>query len=146
MAFLFEYGRLSFEEVRDFLYETDREFPTPLSLNTDVVAYAKKLSDYADFSICRDDGTVIGMISCYTNNPPTGFISNVCVKTAYQGKKIFSRMYEVLLNEISTKGITILRLDVEEKNTRGIAIYNQYGFIRCKKQDIHGKIRLEKTL
>lgn len=128
MPLRFSYGKLSFEEVREFLLETDNEFPTPLSAHVDIDAYAKKLSDFSDFSICRDGENIIGMISCYTNRPPIGYISNVCIKSSYQGQGFFSVLFHRLIDVVKEKGIDLLRLEVDDKNTKAKDIYCHCGF------------------
>ena len=128
MPFQFSYGKLSFEEVRTFLLETDGEFPTPLSAHVDIDAYAKKLSDFSDFAICRDGKTLVGMISCYTNRPPMGYISNACVKRTYQGQKVFSRMFLLLMDKLKEQDISCLLLEVDVNNVGARRVYERYGF------------------
>lgn len=110
------FGKLSVSKVLDFLIQTDCEFPYPLSSRVNINKYAIKLSDFSHFSYCMDDGIIVGMISCYINNPPMGFISNVCVKSKYQGLGIFSKMLEVLIQSVQDFGICYLRLEVDNNN------------------------------
>lgn len=129
MPLKFSYGKLTFEEVREFLLETDKEFPTPLSTHVDIDVYAKKLSDFSDFSICRDGDDIVGMISCYTNRPPIGYISNVCIKSSYQGQRIFSVLFHKLVDQVKEHGITLIRLEVDKNNTKAKDVYLHCGFI-----------------
>lgn len=128
MSLLFSYGKLTFEEVRQFLQETDNEFPTPLSARVDIDAYAKKLSEFSDFSICRDGESIVGMISCYTNRPPIGYISNVCIMSAYQGLRVFSELFHRLVDKVKGNGIKIIRLEVDSNNTKAKDVYIHCGF------------------
>lgn len=128
MSLLFTYGTLPFEEVRTFLLETDNEFPTPLSASVDINSYAKKLSEFSDFSICRDEDGIIGMISCYTNNPPAGYISNVCIKKEFQGRGVLSILFSLLVINGKRKGIKTVQLEVEESNTSALNVYLHLGF------------------
>lgn len=128
MPLKFSYGKLTFEEVQKFLWETDHEFPIPLSSRVDIDTYAKKLSDFSDFSICRDGECIVGMISCYTNRPPMGYISNVCIKSSYQGQRIFSVLLHKLVDQVKENGIKIIRLEVDKNNTKAINIYLHCGF------------------
>lgn len=128
MPLLYTYGPLPFEEVRTFLLETNDEFLTPLSAHVDIDAYAKKLSDFSDFAICRDGESIIGMISCYTNRPPVGYISNVCVKRQYQGQRVFSRLFHLLIAHLKERDINCLRLEVNVENDDARRIYEHYGF------------------
>lgn len=143
MALEFLYGRLSFEEVMNFLQETDFEYPIPLSTRVNIEDYAKKLSDLSDFSICKDGNVIVGMISCYTNQPPLGYISNVCIKKDYQGKKLFSVLFQLLLNNIKDKGIHILRLMVDFNNLNAQTIYLHFGFLPVEKNSYSRKLLME---
>lgn len=128
MPLKFSYGKLTFEEVREFLLETDKEFPTPLSAHVDIDSYAQKLSEFSDFAICRNEDEIIGMISCYTNRPPIGYISNVCIKRQYQAQKIFSRIFHQLRINAKTQGILRFQLEVDENNNNARRIYEHFGF------------------
>lgn len=119
---------LSFLEVYSFLLETDAEFLSPLSRRVDIGAYAKKLSDFSDFSLCYDGDQLVGMISCYTNQPPVGYISNVCVKKQYQGRGVFSAMFRKLLENLRLRGISMLMLEVDAQNEKAKSIYEHFGF------------------
>ena len=128
MPLVFSYGKLTFEEVRSFLLVTDNEFPTPLSARVDIDAYAKKLSEFSEFSICRDGEDIIGMISCYTNRPPIGYISNACIKRMYQAQKVFSRLFRQLKAYSRIQGILRFQLEVDANNDKARRIYEHYGF------------------
>ncbi len=146
MPLKFSYGKLTFEEVREFLLETDKEFPTPLSTHVDIDVYAKKLSDFSDFSICRDGDDIVGMISCYTNQPPIGYISNVCIKKRYQGKSIFSSMFSLLTVHMKEKEIDVLRLEVDSLNEKAKSIYFRQGFRILDVRSDTNKLFLELTI
>lgn len=143
MPLLYTYGRLSFDEVRAFLLETDNEFPTPLSTSVNIDAYAKKLSDFSDFALCRDGQTIIGMISCYTNRPPMGYISNVCVKKGYQRKGVFRRLFGLLTERIADKEIKTLRLEVDNDNPIALKAYLDSGFLVKEIREGSPKVLME---
>ena len=145
MPFRFSYGNLSFEEVRTFLLETDDEFPTPLSAHVDIDSYAKKLSAFSDFAVCMDGENIVGMISCYTNQPPLGYISNVCVKKPFQGQKVFSRLFHLLLTNLKDKGIRSLRLEVDLENENAHSTYESYGFRDLEFNPVSHKCLMELT-
>ena len=143
MPLRFSYGKLSFEDVRTFLLETDNEFLTPLSMHINIDAYARKLSDFSEFSICRYSDSIVGMISCYTNRPPLGYISNVCVKRQYQGKKIFSRLFHHLLTGLKDRGISFLQLEVNLNNNHARHVYEHFGFYEKEIRPSSGKVLME---
>lgn len=128
MSLRFSYGKLSFEQVRRFLMETDKEFPTPLSAHIDIDVYAKKLSEFSDFAVCWDGDDVIGMISCYMNRPPIGYMSNACIKKQYQAQKVFSKLFHQLLINAKERGVLRFQLEVDAINYNARRIYEHYGF------------------
>lgn len=128
MSLSYTYGRLPFEKVRTFLQETDNEFPTPLSVRVDIDAYAKKLSEFSEFSLCRDGESIVGMISCYTNRPPLGYMTHACVKKQYQARKVFSKLFQQLRDNAKERGILRFQLEVDADNSHARRIYEHYGF------------------
>lgn len=127
----FCFGNLGFEQVLVFLRETDNEFKHPLSEKVDLEDYARKLSQYSSFSYCIDQNEMIGMISCYTNRPPEGYISNVCVKSKFQGRGVFGNLLKRLLKEVVALGIDVIRLEVDEDNVTAQSVYLKNGFVFC---------------
>lgn len=143
MDFRYTFSTLSFEEVRRFLLETDKEFPTPLSESVDINDYARKLSTYSDFSLCYYGDELIGMISCYTNRPPMGYISNVCVKKDYQGRGVFQGMFVCLLDKVKHKKISVIRAEVDIFNYSAINTYLKRGFILVEARAESRKLLIE---
>lgn len=138
MKYLF--SKLSFEQVYKFLCETDKVFATPLSSKVNIDDYAKKLSDFSHFVYCtNDDDHIIGMISCYINNPPVGYISNVCVKSEYQNKGVFSLMFSTLVDSLKKLQINILKLEVDDNNSIAQDVYSRKGFVVSSKASDHSK-------
>ena len=127
----FRFGKLGFGQVLLFLLETDKEFQHPLSEKVNLEEYACKLSQYSCFSYCIEQGEMIGMISCYTNRPPEGYISNVCVKSKYRGQGVFGNMLERLLKEVAVVGVDKIRLEVDEDNVNAQKVYMKKGFVFC---------------
>ena len=128
MSLSYTYGKLPLEEVRTFLLETDNEFPTPLSVRVDIDAYAKKLSEFSEFSLCWDGESIVGMISCYTNRPPLGYMTHVCVKKQYQAQKVFSKLFQQLRDNAKERGILSFQMEVDVANSNARHIYEHYGF------------------
>lgn len=146
MALRYSCGKLSFQEVRTFLLETDKEFPTPLSSRVDIDVYARKLSEFSDFSLCWDGNSIVGMISCYMNRPPLGYISNACVKKQYQANKVFSKLFHQLLTQAKERGILRFQLEVDAENDNARRVYEHYGFREVEISPDSGKQRMELVL
>ena len=62
----------SLEEIRDFFYQTDSVFDIPISQRVNIDDYTLKLFNYSSFYVCYNDEEIVGMISCYINQPPIG--------------------------------------------------------------------------
>jgi len=135
----YTFSRLSFEQVYQFLLETDKEFATPLSSKVNIEEYAKKLSDFSHFAYCIDENKIIGMISCYINNPPLGYISNVCVKSSYQKQGVFNTMFLTLIDSLKSLGIKMLRLEVDNNNAKAQNVYLRKGFAFSAQASEHSK-------
>ncbi len=146
MSFSFTYGTLTHDEVLSFLQDTDADHIVPLSMRVDIDAYAKKLSDYSDFALVWSGKKMVGMISCYTNRPPVGYISNVCIKKEYQGKGLFSKLFHLLTEKVIEKGIDTLRLEVDHGNKKAFNVYSHIGFYRMERDRSKGKQLLEMKL
>ena len=122
------FGRLSYEEVYEFLKATDKEFDVPLSEKVNLSDYASKLSKLSSFSYCIDNGHIVAMISCYVNCPPVGYISNVCIMNQYQGCGLFTKLLSKLKIESRQLGITYFRLEVNIDNINARHVYEHVGF------------------
>ncbi len=143
----YSFSTLPFQEVQSFLLETDTTFPTPLSQSVNIDAYAEKLSKWSVFSLCRNqNGAIIGMISCYLNNPPTGYISNACVKSDYQGEGVFSTLFTILRRKAIQLGFSSLQLEVDEMNENGLAVYHHLGFVIIERRECSHKLLLQYDL
>lgn len=146
MSLLYTYGKLSFEEVRAFLLETDDVLPRPLSTRIDIDAYAEKLSEFSEFSLCRDGESIVGMISCYTNRPPLGYMTHACVKKQYQARKVFSKLFQQLRDNAQERGILRFQLEVDAENSHARRIYEHYGFREVEFRPETGKSLMELEL
>lgn len=122
------FGHLTYEEVYEFLKDTDEEFDVPLSEKVNLSEYASKLSKLSSFSYCIDNGHIVAMISCYVNRPPVGYISNVCIMRQYQGKGLFTKLLSKLKDESRLLGITYFRLEVNVDNINARHVYEHVGF------------------
>ena len=123
------FGSLSYDEIYQFLLDTDTAFQTPLSNKVNLEEYARKLSTFSMFSYCRDEGSIVGLISCYMNYPPEAYISNVCVQPYYRNKGLFKKMLEVLIKQLEQTAFTSIRLEVSDDNVLAQIVYKKSGFV-----------------
>lgn len=116
------------EEVRDFFYQTDSVFDVPVSLRVNIDDYTLKLFNYSRFYTCYNEEEIVGMICCYINQPPTAFISHVCVRSEFHQLGIFSKLLEMLKADCARNGITQIKLEVLVDNIRASKVYEKKGF------------------
>lgn len=83
------------------------------------------------------------MISCYTNQPPVGYISNACVKKDYQGAGVFSELLHMLISKVKENDVSALRLEVDDTSDIAQEIYFHLGFVIIQSRADLGKILLE---
>lgn len=120
---------LSLSELTTFLQDTKGEFPISLDLLLDLNGYAEKLHSYATFINCFNDGELVGLLCCYMNHPPTAYISNVCVKSSFQGLGIFKSMFTMLITKCAEHGFSKIRLEVDNRNVKAMYAYTAVGFV-----------------
>lgn len=126
---IYKHETPSLESIRDFFYRTDNAFDVPLSQKVNIEEYTLKLYTYAEFFVCYDDDSIVGMICCYMNRPPKGYISHVCVSPDYQGRGVFKMLYSSLRNRCLEKSITEISLEVGCQNFKAQLAYVRIGFI-----------------
>lgn len=125
----FKIEELSFDEVRQFLVETDDELLTPLSQKVNIEEYAFKLARFSVFSYCLDGNQIIGLICCYMNRPPQAYISHVCVRSTYRNKGVFRQLFSGLVEKLKDLGFTSIRLEVGDENVVAQSVYDRMGFV-----------------
>lgn len=116
----------------NFLFETKDYFDIPLDQKVNIINYAYKLYNNASFIVCKDDETIVGVICCYMNRPPSGYISHVCVSNKFQGQGIFSEMFKLLEEQAKLSNIKEIQLEVGNQNNKAQKVYKNKGFILYK--------------
>ena len=86
------------------------------------------------------------MISCYTNRPPLGYMTNACVKKRYQAQKVFSELFRQLRIHAREQGILRLQLEVDASNDYARRVYGHYGFRELEFRSNTGKYLMELNL
>ena len=131
------FGSLPYDEVLRFLQATDCEFQVPLAQKLDIPEYAAKLARYSMFAYAKEGDGIIGMISCYMNRPPRGYISHVCVRSEHQGTGLFTKLFARIVGEAKAKGIESLTLEADDFNTGARRLYTRLGFRCVEKASAH---------
>lgn len=128
---MFEFSTLtpSYEQILAFLECSDNEFDKPLTSNLNIEDYARKLSENSLCVTCWCGESIVGMLNCYINRPPDGYISNVCVLGYYQGQGIFNEMFSLLCDECRIAGVEEIVLQVNKGNEKARKAYSKVGFV-----------------
>jgi ribosomal protein S18 acetylase RimI-like enzyme len=63
-----------------------------------------------------------------------GYIEEMIVKEEFRGRGIGKRMVEVVSEDLRSKGITDIELDVWEKNENALGFYRKNGFIDMRRK------------
>lgn len=110
-------------------------FYPPLSESVDIEAYAKKLSDKAEFIVCMDGDELLGFTAYYLNTVKHQiYITLICVDSSYQAHGIGSKM----LDHIAVKAQTVddsystIALEVNRRNGKAYRFYQKQGFLELE--------------
>lgn len=97
-----------------------------------------KIISYAEFFAAYYEDKAVGYAAVYANNNETqcAFISMLGVLPEMQGKSIGTQLMEACINESYLKNMKLIRLEVNNNNSRAIKFYNSFGFVIEKKRGI----------
>lgn len=131
----YEIKRPTIDELQSFLYITKDDFCPSLDLRVNIEEYTYKLYSNAMFVICRHVTAIVGIICCYQNRPPIGYISHVGVLKSHRQKGIMRNLFLMLFENAGKNSIKELRLEVNNQNNIAINAYKTMGFIDYKNED-----------
>lgn len=119
--------KLTTEDLADLFRKTQNDFPflCEEKVRTD---YAQKLAAHADFVVCRHEGSAVGYIAMYTNQPPLCYITMVSVLPGYKRCGISQALLLYMSQKALQSGCSYLRLEVKKANTPAIRAYEKFGF------------------
>ena len=121
--------RLKEEDVISFFRKVTYAFPKLTDENI-LYEYARKLSKFAEFVICKNSkDEVVGMIAFYMNTKPVCYLSFVCVLQEYTRKGIMRQMIENIVKEAKIRRFCKLKLEVNKGNNIAIKAYESLNFI-----------------
>ena len=126
-----EKRRLSFEFVYETLRKISSLFTPPLSESLDIKAYARKLSDKAQFIVCMNENEILGFMAYYLNSSYQQiYITLICVDIKYQSHGIGGMMLDYVTSNTceSDKLYETIALEVNKKNGKAHRFYLKQGF------------------
>jgi len=88
-----------------------------------------------------DDGSVVAYVGAsYVLDEAE--IGNICVLPEYRGMGVGKSLLNALMDELKSRGILTVFLEVESDNTNAIALYEKAGFTRYNsRKDYYGEGR-----
>ncbi|SUW63244.1 Uncharacterized N-acetyltransferase YvbK [Buttiauxella agrestis] len=123
-------GHASAEQVAEHLNLCDALFQPKLSSKVNIANYAKKLTDHALCLETWQQGTLVGLLCVYCNDPQNGaFVTNVSVVPDFQGRGIASELLRNAIETVREIGFDTLKLEVNETNIAAMRLYQQFGFV-----------------
>ena len=127
-----EIKRLSIDEIKKLLNDSDSLFSPPLLSEVSLDDYSKKLAENAWFCINSNED-IRGAIAFYKNDKIQQiFITHIAVMPTYQNKGIATSMIKYLINKFSQ--YETLALEVRIQNTPALNLYKKNGFKIAKEQ------------
>jgi ribosomal protein S18 acetylase RimI-like enzyme len=112
------------------LQACDAAFVPPLSQRVDLPAYADKLGAKARRVEAWQGDQLAGLIAMYANaDTGTGFITNVSVLPARQGRGLAGELLQRTLVLARDLGLNKVALEVHRDNTPALKLYRQHGFL-----------------
>lgn len=119
----------------EFVYETLRNmsclFTPPLSESLDIEAYAKKMSDKAEFVVCIEEDELLGFTAYYLNSEKHQiYITLICVDSGHQAHGIGGKMLGHIEARVQAddKLFSTIALEVNKQNGKAYRFYQNQGF------------------
>ena len=119
------------------LYACNDNFNQPLSQRVNIEEYAQKIFKNAITFEAWLDGELVGLVSAYfndSNNPSSGFITNVSVKIDFMGKGLATTLMNNCLDYAQKLNIKKISLEVSSDNNSAIRFYKKFGFTEIETQ------------
>ena len=113
----------------------------------DIEAYAKKLSDKAEFVVCMDRNDLLGFTAYYLNSEACQiYITLICVDSAYQAQGIGGKMLAHITERAQTQDVpyNTVALEVNRQNGKAHRFYLKQGFV--EQEDRGGKLLMVKAI
>jgi len=129
-TFVYRKNVASENEIYEHLLRCSSIFEPNLDSYVNIKEYAVKIHRNAERLEVWHKGILIGLLAAYLNNTTSreGFITDVSIEKAYQGKAIGSELVRRTLELAKRKGFRSIELEVFKSNTAAMKLYRKYGF------------------
>lgn len=118
-------------QIIEHLTACDSAFVPALTTKLELDQYSKKIVEYATRFEAFYNNRLIGLIACYLNDykSQTGFITNVSVISAFNGKGVAKQLLSMLLQYAAENNFNTISLEVNKLNVPAYKLYKRAGFV-----------------
>ena len=89
--------------------------------------------------VAEEDGLITGYVGA-SFVLDEAEIGNICVSSSYRRRGLAAKLLTALANELKSKGVSVIFLEVENTNKGAIALYEKQGFLKYnERKDYYGK-------
>jgi ribosomal protein S18 acetylase RimI-like enzyme len=117
-------------EIAEHLASCDAHFVPMLSARIDIAVYAAKISDNAIRFEAWSDGSLVGLLAAYCNDPErrSAYITSVSIRSDRRGEGIATRLLHACVEYAKLHGLGQIGLEVAREHRTAIHLYQKCGF------------------
>lgn len=121
-------------QIAEHLLCCDADFVPTLSERVEIRDYAQKIASKATRFEAWSNGTLVGLVAAYCNDPETriAHITSVSVTMVWTGKGIAARLINQCVEHAKAAGMRQIGLEVAADNMPAIKLYEKSGFVADK--------------
>ncbi|MGY6522402.1 MAG: GNAT family N-acetyltransferase [Mongoliitalea sp.] len=122
---------INYDELKNYFNENEEIFFPPLSTRLNLNDYLRKLFNYANFILGKDQkGKLVGILAFYMNDleKKTGFITSFSILKEFQGKGYSKRFLNELYRQMKESNFEKVKLEVDQSNSIAKSLYLGEGF------------------
>lgn len=118
-------------EIEEHLRCCDTDFVPAISDRVVIPDYAQKIASKATRFEAWSNGTLIGLVAAYCNDPKTriAHITSVSVMKGWTGKGIATKLMNQCIEHAKAAGMRQVGLEVAAVNVSAIRLYEKSGFV-----------------
>jgi ribosomal protein S18 acetylase RimI-like enzyme len=127
----YEPGEIQQNRLLSLLTMLDKHYIPPISSQTELRAYADKVSQYAAVVVLQENEYDVGVCAIYTNNPPYAYITSLGMLPSSQGQGLGGELMQKAKEIALKNGCAYIKLTVHKENTSAYKLYKKEGFKTC---------------
>lgn len=120
----------SYTLIYELLTKVDTDFDPPLSLNLDLVEYAKKIASKAILFTRFDDNALIALCAIYGTDKENfqAYLTLLAVAPEFRGIGLAKNMITEMEFYVLKNGYKSIRLEVYKTNLGALSMYKRLGY------------------